>query len=60
MKGDWELLIDLGSGEVLCVEDKVFYVIDGIGFVFCFDLLLLMKSSYGSMGYKDSNDVDLM
>ena len=33
-KGDWELLIDSGSGDVLRAEDKAFYATDGTGFVF--------------------------
>ncbi|KWC43424.1 M36 family metallopeptidase [Burkholderia ubonensis] len=57
-KGDWELLIDAGSGEVLRAEDKAFYATDGTGFVFRPDPLSPTKSSYGSTGYKDSNDAD--
>ncbi|WP_241301720.1 M36 family metallopeptidase, partial [Burkholderia cenocepacia] len=57
-KGDWELLIDSGSGEVLRAEDKAFYATDGTGFVFRPDPLSPTKSSYGSTGYKDSNDAD--
>ncbi|RSC40527.1 M36 family metallopeptidase [Burkholderia cenocepacia] len=57
-KGDWELLIDSGSGEVLRAEDKAFYATDGTGFVFRPDPLSPTKSSYGSTGYKDGNDAD--
>ncbi|WP_446903765.1 M36 family metallopeptidase [Burkholderia sp. YIM B11467] len=57
-KGDWELLIDSGSGEVLRAEDKAFYATDGTGFVFRPDPLSSTKSSYGSAGYKDNNDAD--
>ncbi|KVN39294.1 peptidase [Burkholderia pyrrocinia] len=57
-KGDWELLIDAGSGEVLRAEDKAFYATDGTGFVFRPDPLSSTKSSYGSTGYKDNNDAD--
>ena len=32
-KGDWELLIDSGSGDVLRAEDKAFYATDGTGCV---------------------------
>ncbi|AKM38585.1 peptidase [Burkholderia contaminans] len=57
-KGDWELLIDSGSGEVLRAEDKAFYATDGTGFVFRPDPLSPTRSSYGSTGFKDNNDAD--
>ncbi|WP_323120105.1 M36 family metallopeptidase [Burkholderia alba] len=57
-KGDWELLIDANSGEVLRAEDKAFYATDGSGLVFKPDPLSSTKSSYGSTGYKDNNDAD--
>ena len=57
-KGDWELLIDSGSGDVLRAEDKAFYATDGTGFVFRPDPLSPTRSSYGSTGFKDSNDAD--
>ncbi|NRF82495.1 M36 family metallopeptidase [Burkholderia gladioli] len=57
-KGDWELLIDATSGEVLRAEDKAFYAVDGSGYVFRPDPLSSTKSSYGSTGYKDNNNAD--
>lgn len=57
-RGDWELLVDAQSGEVLRAEDKAFYATDGSGLVFRPDPLSSTKSSYGSTGYKDNNDAD--
>lgn len=57
-KGDWELLIDADSGEVLRAEDKAFYATDGTGYVFRPDPLSSTKSSYGNTGYKDNSDAD--
>jgi zinc metalloprotease ZmpB len=57
-RGDWELLVDAQSGEVLRAEDKAYYATDGSGLVFRPDPLSSTKSSYGSPGYTDNNDAD--
>lgn len=58
LHGDWELIIDAGSGEVLRAQDKASYATDGSGLVFRPDPLSPTKSSYGSPGFKDNNDAD--
>ncbi|KVE32724.1 M36 family metallopeptidase [Burkholderia sp. TSV86] len=58
LHGDWELIIDANSGEVLRAEDKASYATDGAGFAFLPDPLSSTRSSYGSTGFKDNNNAD--
>ncbi|EDT37625.1 M36 family metallopeptidase [Burkholderia ambifaria] len=54
-KGDWEVVIDATSGEVLRAVDKSLGV-RGRGLIFNPDPLSSTRSNYGSPGYKDNND----
>ncbi|KVP65518.1 peptidase [Burkholderia ubonensis] len=49
-RGDWELLIDAGSGEVLRAEDKAHYL-DGIGYAYLPDPISPAKHYWGAPGF---------
>ena len=55
--GDWELLVDAGSGEIFQVVDRALYV-DGNGNVFDPDPLSSAHATYGSPGFSDAGDAD--
>ncbi|WP_175964437.1 M36 family metallopeptidase [Burkholderia pyrrocinia] len=54
-KGDWEVVIDAASGEVLRAVDRSLGL-KGRGLIFNPDPLSPTRSSYGSSGYQDDND----
>ena len=53
--GDWEVLVDAGTGEVFRAVDRALYV-DGSGSVFDPDPLGAAQATYGSLGYTDGAD----
>jgi subtilisin-like proprotein convertase family protein len=53
--GDWEVLVDAATGEIVRVADTALYV-DGSGFVFDPDPLSTALATYGSAGYVDGSD----
>jgi Zn-dependent metalloprotease len=55
--GDWEVLVDASSGEILKVADRAYYV-DGDGGTFDPDPLSSAGATYGDPGYVDGNDAD--
>jgi hypothetical protein len=55
--GDWEVMVDASSGQVLRVRDQAVYV-DGIGKAFDPDPLTTAEVSYGTPGYVDGNDAN--
>ncbi len=57
LAGNWELMVDAHSGEVLRAEDTNQYV-DGTAKVFYPDPLSSTRSVYGTAGYVDGNDAD--
>ncbi len=54
--GDWELLVDAGSGEVLRAEDRMQYA-TGTGTIWTPDPLSYEKVAYGG-GYVDGDNAD--
>lgn len=56
-RGDWELLVDAQSGEVLRAEDRAAYA-DGQATVFGPDPLSSARVAYGTAGYVDGNNAD--
>ena len=55
--GDWEVLIDAVSGELVKIEDRAAYV-DGTGEAFLPDPLSSSGATYGDAGYVDGSDAD--
>ncbi len=55
--GDWEVLADAATGELIRVTDRACYV-DGDGDVFDPDPLSSAGASYSDPGYPDNNDLD--
>lgn len=55
--GDWEILIDAQSGEIVQAVDTAHYV-DGTGYVFDPDPLSTSGASYGDPGYTDNDDAN--
>lgn len=55
--GDWEVLIDAASGELLKIEDRAAYV-DGTGEAFLPDPLSSAGATYNDPGYTDGGDAD--
>ena len=67
--GDWEILVDAGTGEIFRVEDKACYsnggdtknktnAVNGSGWVFDPDPITHARTTYGSTGFVDNNDAD--
>jgi hypothetical protein len=57
LRGDWELLVDAQSGEVLRAENREVYA-NGTGTVWTPDPLSYQKVAYGTTGYVDGNNAD--
>src|SRR5690606_3014220 len=55
--GDWELLVDAQTGEVLRAEDKALYA-DGTATIWGPDPLSSARVAYGATGYVDGNNAD--
>ena len=55
--GDWEVMVDAGTGEVLWTYDRACYV-DGTGLAFNPDPLTTAGVNYGDPGYVDGGDAD--
>jgi PKD repeat protein len=65
--GDWEVLVDAQTGEILRVQDKACYLhsggddpnlVNGSGWVFDPDPITHARTTYGSPGFVDNNDAD--
>jgi PKD repeat protein len=68
--GDWEILVDAGTGEIFRVEDKACYShgddgknkvaggVNGSGWVFDPDPITHARTTYGTTGFVDNNDGD--
>jgi hypothetical protein len=57
--GDWELLIDAGSGEIFQLQDRAFYApTNGTGNIFDPDPLSSAGANYGDTGFVDGSDAD--
>ncbi|HSP87144.1 MAG TPA: PKD domain-containing protein [Ignavibacteriaceae bacterium] len=67
--GEWEILVDAGSGEIFRVEDKAYYYdgddeknkrtgVNGSGWVFDPDPITHATTTYGTTGFVDNNDAD--
>ncbi len=65
--GDWEVLVDAHSGEIIKAVDNACYyggghdgmdVVDGSGWVFDPDPISHARTTYGSSGFVDNNDAD--
>ncbi|MCF7918801.1 MAG: PKD domain-containing protein [Candidatus Cloacimonetes bacterium] len=57
--GDWEILVDAGTGTILRVEDKACYFREtGSGWVFDPDPITNAQSVYGAVGFIDNGDDD--
>lgn len=65
--GDWEVLVDAHTGEIIKVVDNACYydgghdginVVDGSGWVFDPDPITHARTTYGSSGFTDNNDAD--
>jgi hypothetical protein len=56
-RGDWELLVDASTGNVLRAEDKGAYD-DGNGTIWTPDPLSEELATYGDAGYSDGNNAD--
>ncbi|MFC4820806.1 BACON domain-containing protein [Dokdonella ginsengisoli] len=55
--GDWEVLVDANSGEILLARDVAVYA-DGTGKVHSPDPLSHARATYGQTGYVDGNNAD--
>lgn len=55
--GDWEIMVDARSGEIVKAVDRSHYV-DGTGSLFDADPLSSSASTYGDTGYEDFGDAD--
>lgn len=64
--GDWEIIINAGTGIVLRAEDKACYYypegdevqVDGSGWVFDPDPITNAQTTYGASQFADNNDAD--
>ena len=63
--GDWEVLVDAHSGEIIKAVDNACYyggdsvnLVDGSGWVFDPDPISHARTTYGSTGFVDNNDAD--
>jgi PKD repeat protein len=64
--GDWEIIVDAGTGEILRAEDKACYYhpdgdgipVNGSGWVFDPDPITNSGATYGDPGFIDNNDAD--
>ncbi len=63
--GDWEVLVDAHSGEIIKAVDNACYyggdevnIVDGSGWVFDPDPISHARTTYGSTGFVDNNDAD--
>ncbi len=65
--GDWEVLVDAHTGEIIKVVDNAYYydggpnginAVDGSGWVFDPDPISHGRTTYGSSGFVDNNDAD--
>lgn len=56
-RGDWEVLVDAATGEVLRAEDKAAYE-DGTATVWTPDPLSYALATYNDPGYTDGNNAD--
>ncbi len=65
--GDWEILVDANTGEIIKAVDNACYydgghdginVVDGSGWVFDPDPISHGRATYGSNGFIDNNDAD--
>ncbi len=63
--GDWEILVDANSGEIIKAVDNACYYggdgvnfVDGSGWVFDPDPISHATTTYGSTGFVDNNDAD--
>ncbi|MDH4070060.1 MAG: hypothetical protein OEV30_06520, partial [Ignavibacteria bacterium] len=56
--GDWEILIDAGSGELILMEDRFvqFGRTNGSGYAFLPDPVSKARGFYGEKGFEDNND----
>jgi hypothetical protein len=56
--GDWEILVDADSGELVAMEDRFvqYEHVQGSGYVYLPDPISRSKSSYGLPGFDDNND----
>lgn len=57
LRGDWEVLVDARSGDVLRAEDKAAYD-TGTATVWTPDPLSYARVAYGATGYVDGNNAD--
>ena len=57
LTGEWEIVADAGSGEILDFRNTEYYV-DGTATVFDPDPLTTAKAMYGTGGLTDANDAD--
>ncbi len=67
LTGDWQVLVDAQSGNIIRVEDKACYddptkynpqLVNGTGYVFDPDPITHARTTYGSPGFTDNNDAD--
>ncbi len=67
LTGDWEVLIDAHSGEIIKAVDNACYfygehdgtnTVDGSGWVFDPDPITHARTTYGTPGFVDNNDAD--
>ncbi len=67
LTGDWEVLVDAHSGEIIKAVDNACYYyggkdginnVDGDGWVFDPDPITHATTTYGSTGFVDNNDAD--
>ena len=65
--GDWEILVDAHSGDIIkCVDNSCYYdgghdgvnAVDGSGWVFDPDPITHARTTYGTTGFVDNNDAD--
>ncbi|QQS36697.1 MAG: T9SS type A sorting domain-containing protein [Ignavibacteriales bacterium] len=65
--GDWEVMVNAQSGEIFRVVDKSCYhkdgpdnpnLVNGTGYVFDPDPITHARTSYGTAGFVDNNDLD--
>ena len=57
LNGDWEILVDASSGEILRAEDKACYY-DGSGWVYDPDPLSAAAALYGEGEFSDNSDMN--
>jgi PKD repeat protein len=66
--GDWEILVDAHTGEIIkCVDNACYYdggghdgvtTVDGSGWVFDPDPITHARTTYGTTGFVDNDDAD--